>query len=298
MADRPASLSRRAADWTVDRLIRALLERALAMPYDRRVPFMGATLRRLAPMAGYRRRVLDQLRFIYPDWPESRRETVADAVADNAGRTLIETYSGSEFTARVAGTEIAGPGLAALNTARADRRPAILITGHFGNHEAPRHVLTAQGYEIGGLYRPMRNPAFNAHYVQTLAPVSGPVFAQGRQGTIGFARFLKSGGIGVLLFDVWAKGGAPIRFLGQPAPTATSAADLALRYGAALIPVFARRNPDGLSFAVEMDAPITPGDPVTMTRAATAALETRIRATPEQWFWFHRRWKPERQRPG
>ena len=298
MAHRPASLTRRATEWTVDRLARALVDRALAMPYERRVPFMGAALRRIAPIIGYQRRALEQLRFIYPDWTEAQRSDVADAVADNAGRTLIETYSGPEFTAQIADTPVVGPGLAALATARDAGRPVILVTGHFGNHEAPRHILTARGYTIGGLYRPMRNPGFNQHYVETLAPVSGPIFPQGRQGTMGFARFLKSGGIGVLLFDVWAKGGAEIPFLGQPALTATSAADLALRYNAALIPVFARRAPDGLSFAVEMDAPIPPSDPLTMTQAASDALEVRIRQTPEQWFWFHRRWKPERRRRG
>ena len=80
-------------------------------------------------------------------------------------------------------------------------------------------------------------------------------------------------------------------FLGHPARTALSAAELALRLKADLIPFFATRLPDGVSFRVELDAPIPPSDPETMTLAITRALETRILAHPGQWFWVHRRWK-------
>jgi KDO2-lipid IV(A) lauroyltransferase len=31
-----------------------------------------------------------------------------------------------------------------------------------------------------------------------------------------------------------------------------------------------------------------------MTQALNDSLAARIRQTPEQWFWMHRRWKPER----
>jgi KDO2-lipid IV(A) lauroyltransferase len=32
-----------------------------------------------------------------------------------------------------------------------------------------------------------------------------------------------------------------------------------------------------------------------MTQALNDSLAARVRAHPEQWFWIHRRWKPERQ---
>lgn len=164
------------------------------------------------------------------------------------------------------------------------------MTGHFGNHEAPRQALTQRGYTIGGLYRPIANPYFNAHYEQTMLSMSGAVFAQGRKGTAGFVKMLKNGGMGTLLFDVRASRYPKIPFMGQPAHTATSVADIALKLDALVVPYFGTRQADGLSFDVAIEDPIALTDPDTMMREVTARLETRVRAHPEQWFWVHRRW--------
>jgi KDO2-lipid IV(A) lauroyltransferase len=87
-----------------------------------------------------------------------------------------------------------------------------------------------------------------------------------------------------------------MNFMGQPAPTLTSAADIALRTGALLVPFFGVRKPDGVGFDVIFEAPVAHSDPVEMMRDVTRRLEARIRDHPEQWFWIHRRWKPKRQR--
>ena len=35
-----------------------------------------------------------------------------------------------------------------------------------------------------------------------------------------------------------------------------------------------------------------------VTQKANAVLENMVRSAPEQWFWFHRRWKNDPDRPG
>lgn len=270
---------------------RGLIGLALALPYAWRVAMMGALMPRvIGPLAGYRRRALDNLALIWPQMPLNQRRSIATQALDNAGRTLIENYSTAEFTGRQASVTPTGAGLAALAQAQAESRPVILVSGHFGNYEAARAALVARGYTIGGLYRPMTNRYFNAHYVRTMEAFGGPIFPQGRAGTAGFVRHLKSAGLLVLLFDQHAAG-AQISFLGKPAHTALSAAELALRYNADLIPFYATRQPDGLSFAVELEAPIPHSTPEAMTTALTRSLEARILAHPGQWFWIHRRWK-------
>ena len=271
---------------------RGLIGLALALPYRWRVGFGGWLVRQVVgPLAGYRTRARANLALIWPDRPEAERNAIADACLDNAGRTLIENYSAAAFQAHAAATEPQGPGYAALIAARDAGRPVILVSGHFGNYEAARAALVARGFEIGGLYRNLRNRYFNAHYVRTMEAFGGPVFPQGRAGTAGFVRHLKAGGQLVLLFDQDVPTGAALPFLGQPARTALSAAELALRLKAELIPFFAIRQPGGLDFRVELDAPVPHGDPETMMRQVTAALEERVRAHPGQWFWIHRRWK-------
>lgn len=284
------------ADWLADGALRGLIATVLKLPYEQRVPLMGSTLRRaLGPLVGYRKRAEENLAMIYPDMPDADRRTIAEGCCDNFGRTLIENYAWQEFAERLGQTQPSGPGLDALAQAAADKRPVIFVTAHFGNHEAPRQVLTAMGYEIGGLYRPMQNPYFNAHYAKTMTSWGGPVFEQGRRGTMGFARHLKTGGMGTLLFDVSAKG-AVIPFLGHPAHTATSAADIALKMDALIIPYFGIRQPDGLSFNVEIEAPVEAASPRAMMLDMTHRLEAQIARNPAQWFWIHRRWKTRGKR--
>lgn len=271
---------------------RGLIGLALALPYPWRVGLMGWLMRRvIGPLAGYRQRALENLALVWPDLPAAQRQAIAAASLDNAGRTLIENYSTRAFTARAARIEPEGAGYPALLAARQAKRPVILVSGHFGNYEAARAALVAQGFDIGGLYRNLSNRYFNAHYVRTMEAFGGPVFPQGRAGTAGFVRHLKEGGQLVLLFDQDVPGAPVLDFLGHPARTAMSAAELALRLKADLIPFFATRMPDGLSFRVDLDAPIPHSDARTMTAALTRALEARVKDHPGQWFWIHRRWK-------
>jgi Kdo2-lipid IVA lauroyltransferase/acyltransferase len=271
---------------------RGLIGLALTLPYSLRLRFVGWLMRRvIGPLAGYTRRARANLSLIWPGKPEAEREAIVAASLDNAGRTLIENYSTASFLRRATAITPEGPGVAALEAARSERRPVILVSGHFGNYEAARAALVARGFVIGGLYRNLSNRYFNAHYVRTMEAFGGPVFPQGRAGTAGFVRHLKAGGQLVLLFDQDVHSGVPLPFLGLPARTALSAAELALRLKADLIPFFAIRQPDGLNFRVELDAPVPHSDPETMMRQVTAALEARIIAQPGQWFWIHRRWK-------
>jgi Kdo2-lipid IVA lauroyltransferase/acyltransferase len=269
---------------------RGLIGFALLLPYRWRVPLMGWLMRYVVgPVAGYRKRADENLAMIWPDLPLNQRNSIAAKALDNAGRTLMENYSTAEFTARQSQLEPSGAGVAALEKAAAENRPVVLVSGHFGNYEAARACLVARGFTIGGLYRPMSNPYFNAHYIRTMEAFGGPVFPQGRAGTAGFVKHLKAGGLLVLLFDQRASG-AEIDFLGHPAKTALSAAELALRYDADLIPFYGTRLPDGLNFTVELEAPIAKGSALEMTQALSQSLEARVRSHPEQWFWVHRRW--------
>ena len=284
-------------DWLTDRGLRALIWLALRLPLRFRLWLMGRLVARvIAPIAGYRTRAEANLTHVWPDMPAETVRRIADAVADNAGRTMIENYGVAELRARMADAPLGGAGLAAVEEARATGRPVLFVTGHYGNFEAPRAALVARGYQIGGLYRPMSNPFFNAHYARNMHALSGPVFEQGRRGTMGLIRHIREGGMAVLLFDVYDSAGATFDFLGQPAPTLTSAAEIALKTGALLVPFFGIRGPDGVQFTCVFEAPIEHSDALTMTQEMSRRLEARIKDDPTQWFWIHRRWKPKRQR--
>ena len=137
--------------WLQNLFLRSLIGLALLLPYSARVRFFGALMRRvIAPVIGYRARALENLALIWPGMDLAKRQAIAAQVADNVGRTLIENYSNKDFMARMAKIVPAGPGMAALMAARATGQAAILVTGHFGNYEAARAALVAQGFAVGG----------------------------------------------------------------------------------------------------------------------------------------------------
>lgn len=289
MSDQPAFSVRH---WLQDRALRALIWGLLRLPYRWRVPLCGWVMSRvIAPLAGYRKRIRDNLALVLPDLPPEEVRRITLAVPDNVGRTVIEIYSGPEFVAHAVRHPLTGPGVAALEAAHQAKRPVILVTGHFGNYDASRAALIARGYRVGALYMPMANRHFNDHYVAAISGIGTPLFPRGRTGLADMVRHLRSGGMLGMLVDQHMTHGEELTFFGREALTALSAAELALRYDALLVPTYAVRKADGLSFDIIVEAPIAQGTPDAMTQALNDSLEALVRSHLDQWFWVHRRWK-------
>ncbi|MFK7869993.1 MAG: lysophospholipid acyltransferase family protein [Roseobacter sp.] len=284
---------RRVGHYLSNLLIVGVIRLAKLLPYEKRVPFVGWLVAQfIGPVAGYRRRALDNLARIYPDMPMDERRRIAKKCLNNVGRTFIEFYSADEFLPRLSTNPLEGPGLALLEEAAAQGRPVLLVGGHYGNFESVRAALVGRGFPVGGFYRNMANPFFNEHYVAAIETFGGPGFAQSRKGTAEFVRHLKNGGQVVFFLDQHVMGAPVLDFMGQPARTSLSAAELSLRFDALLIPFYGTRNADGLTFTTILEAPIAPTDPMTMTQQINDSLGARVYADPTQWFWVHRRWRP------
>jgi KDO2-lipid IV(A) lauroyltransferase len=285
-------------DWIdrlADRGFRSLIWLMHRLPWHRRIVTCGWLCARvLGPLAGYRRRAEDGLALILPELSPAERRRIATACLDNVGRTVIENYSPTDQLRDTAVLKPGGPGWSAIEAARKSRRPIVFVSAHFGNWQAARAALNQRGYDIGGLYRPFNNPYMNAHYVESIEQVGGRAYARSRRGLAAFLRTLKDGGQAAMMLDQYVADGTVLDFMGQPAATSLSAAEMALRHGALLVPIYGRRLADGLSFEMIIEEPIPHSDPATMTQALNDSLAARIRETPEQWFWMHRRWKPDR----
>lgn len=280
------------ADRASNTAIRVVFAGARLLPYPQRVAAMGWIVARIAaPIAGWDKRVRDNLAYVWPDLPEAQVRRMMRDVPDNFGRSLAETYAGPIFAARVGDSPLTGPGVEALAEAHRAKRPVLLITGHFGNYDAMRAALLARGYPVGALYNPMSNPLFNAHYVEAMEGIGKPMFERGRKGLAEMVRFLRGGGMVGVVADHFIMHGTRLEFLGKPAWTALSAAEMGLKYNALVIPTYAVRQPDGLSFRLIVDHPIPHSTPETMTQAMNDSLGALVKDHPEQWFWIHRRWK-------
>ena len=264
---------------------------ARVLPYRWRIPFAGwLTSRVLAPLAGYRKRVRENLAFVRPDLKPAEVERLARRVPDNAGRNMIELYS-PEFPEHARKSPVIGPGLPDVNQARDAGLPVIFVTAHFGSFNAARMAMMEQGFNMGVFYRPMANRPFNEHYVAAMAALSEPMFEQGRKGMIQMVKHLRSGGVLAILNDLNAHDGVPLDYFGKPALTSLATAEMALKFDALLVPVWGLRDENGLTFTIHTESPIPHSDPVTMTREFNTRLERVVRDNMHQWFWIHRRWK-------
>lgn len=174
----------------------------------------------------------------------------------------------------------------------------MFVSGHIGNYDVGRAILIQQGHNVGGLYRRMNYKRFNEFYVAHISAIGTPLFLRNRRGMAEMVRHLKGGNAVAILIDQFMRSGADLTFFGQPARTALSAAELALKYDALVVPCYALREPDGMHFRMILEAPIPHTTAEEMTQALNDSLEGQVRAHLDQWLWVHRRWKQRGTRKG
>ncbi len=281
--------------WCVNAILMGIVKTLKLFPFRMRSNIGGWLVRGpLGRLTGYRKRVYKNLQHVWSDKPDTH-DKIAQETLDNAGRTFVENFYPKDFQENNTNIEIWGDGLQDLLDASAKGQSIVLVSGHFGNHEALRWGLNKYDMPIGGIYRPMANRYFNKFYLKLIQieGKSGPLFPVGRKGTRACRQALKDGGVAiVILIDLRVASGEELEFLGKPAMTSTAAAAFAIESNALYVPYFSMRTPDRHGFSVEIAKPIPHTTSTAMTIAATRLLEDRIEKDPGNWFWVHRRWAP------
>lgn len=248
---------------------------------------LGRLIGRRVPSA--RRRVEENLKLIRPGMTaEARADLAAEAGASmcmwGAEYMRLASLAADPSLRQVEGAEH-------VLAAKAEGRPILFVTAHFGSWEFVRLAARDLGVETGILYRAFNNPAFDAH-AQTLIKAGGePVMHKGRQGSRSLLRLIGKRGAAMILVDQRQTGAPLAPFLGRSAETSTAVAELARRSGAALIPASAVRVRAGKEYRVRFEAPVEAGDPVEMMAEVNARIGAWVDAHPGQWFWMHRRWR-------
>jgi len=262
------------------------------LPYERRVRLAGWVGRTIMTRSSsIRPRIRAAVLHLFPDLPEAEVARICTSVPENLARSAVELVSGQDFYAHAAQTPISGPGWDALQEARRAGRPALLLIAHFGNFGAVGAALKARGFRVGAFYNPLPDPATNRFYTQSLSLLSDPLFPSGREGVAKMLRHLRGGGMVAISNDLDRPHGVMLDFLGKPARTVLSMAEMALKYDALLVPVYGIRREDGLHFDITIDTPVPHGDPAEMTQALNDSLGRMVTLHKEQWLWWHRRWK-------
>ena len=253
------------------------------------------------------RRIAERnLEAAFPARPASERRAIARAAFVHFGRLLFEllkfsTLSPESMLARV---EFDGEERARL--AYAQGKGVLFFTGHFGFWECQALAHAVKLRPIGVLARSLDNARLNELLEQIRAATGNHVIY--RHGAVRKVLKTLAAGEGVaLLIDqhmhspdaIW------VNFFRRPAATTSTLAALALRTGAAVIPVFAEPLPGGrYKFIYEppVERPKEEGPEAIreFTQRCTDVLEMHVRRRPQLWLWMHRRWRdaPTPDAPG
>jgi KDO2-lipid IV(A) lauroyltransferase len=170
---------------------------------------------------------------------------------------------------------------------------AVIVTGHLGNWEAAGAAVSQLGMPLAAVVKRQSNSRFDGLLVESRRRLGiEPIYME--EARVRMPDLIRSGVSVALVADQDARNrGIFVPFLGRPASTFRGPARLALQTGAPLFFGAAIREGDGYRAVVE---PVIadrngPGAERELTRSWVERLEYRVRLHPEQYFWFHRRWK-------
>ncbi len=183
-------------------------------------------------------------------------------------------------------------------TANAKGKGILSIVAHFGNWELLPVGIPIYARPIHIVYRPLDNKIIDniVEYVRTMRGNS--LIPKGGSGKK-IMELLKQNQIIGILSDqnVDTYEGVFVDFFGRPACTGAGLAVMAMRSGAPVIAIFPARQKSG-RYKVIVKPPIEAvrtgnyeADLVFNTQRFTKIIEEIVREYPEQWFWFHQRWK-------
>jgi len=237
---------------------------------------------------GARTRVMENLDYVWPDLTAGEKRRILKATGAEFIRLVIEYV---RFSIPKENVEVRVTGIEHLEAARDAGMGAVLVTAHLGNWEAIRLAAQRAGCESGIIYRAFNNRYVDRYARNLIAGLGEPVLHKGRRGMRRLVAHVAHGGTMLIVVDQRTTGAPMLPFLGKPAETVTAAAALAARTGAALIPAVARRNVDERCFEVIFEPPVTGPNPEQMMSTVNDRISCWIEETPEQWFWFHHRWK-------
>lgn len=228
---------------------------------------------------------------------ERRVKRTARKCFENLGKNVIEFMQFPRMTPKQIQRYVRFEGVQHIENALAQGKGAIILTGHFGNWELLAASIAATIAPLSPIGRELRSPRLNA-LVTSYREKAGYSTIDRDTGVRQALRCLKNNELLGIVADVdTTVNGVFVDFFGQPAYTPYSPIAFALKTGAAILPSFIIRQPDGSHRAIiEPPLPLKRYDVkekelVYNTQKFTKIIESYIQKYPEQWIWMHKRWK-------
>ena len=280
------------------------LRRALAYP-DWRGRVLYGLLRGVFALVPIRRKlVLEALERAFPEKDKKWRRATLKGLYSHYSWMIVEFLAAvndpslvDQMVVEVEGREIGDKVLAS-------GKGCFVLSGHIGNWEISGAWLPRNGYPCEPAARDADDESFAALIERYRASLGEHTLRKGALNVRGMVRDALAGKwIGLIADQDAGPRAMPVTFLGRRTTMVEGPAALALTAKLPLITFYTvRLGP--FKHRGYFLPPVCDGTEgrskeniAEYTRRANAVLEDMVRSAPEQWFWFHRRWKYDPDNP-
>ena len=244
-----------------------------------------------------RRLALANLTIAFPVRSPRERRAIARATYMTVGRHLLDLIKLGSMPRDRLMSLVEFEGADTVEQAYARGRGVIFYSGHFGFWELQAMAHAYRFEPMALVFRTLDNPRLDALLERVRTRCGTRVIY--RRGAI--RRVLRElaakRGVGMLIDQhIHDSSAVYVDFFNRPAATTSALALLALRTGAAVVPIFSLPLPGGryrMVYEPAVEPPRTEGPEAVreFTERCTNVLERYVRRYPQLWLWMHRRWR-------
>mgnify|MGYP000497595163 CR=1 FL=1 len=291
--------------WLIAQLMFGFLNFLKIFPADGAIRFADWLMRKIGPRMPRHKLMLVNLRNAFPEKSDAEIEEIALGSWGNMGRLAAEyVFLDRLFDFDPERSEpgrIEVSGIPLFLDLRDNPRPFIVFTGHTGNFELLPVAGAAFGLHVTVLFRPPNNPYVAQKVFDFRSARMGKLVPSHAGSSFTLARQLEAGqGVGVLVDQKFRKG-LKSRFFGIDVTTNPLVPKLVRQFDCEVYPARCIRLP-GNRYRLEIEPKFEiPRDSkgnldlTAMAQMLNDKVESWVREYPEQWLWYHDRWKIKRK---
>jgi KDO2-lipid IV(A) lauroyltransferase len=288
-------------DRLLGRIVKYLLATLRRSNPDRASDMCGAMMRRIGPLLPAHRIGRANLKAAFPNRDSAWIEQTLRSAWENLGRVAGEyvhlgrlwDYDPDHPNAG----RIVSDDVPVFVDLRDDGLPALCFAAHLANWELPAVMAAKHGMASAVVYRMPNNKAVAKEITRIRAPLMGRLIRSRAQAPLEMAASLDRGEHLGMLVDQHFSRGVDVTFFGRRCKANPTIARLARQFECPVVGVRVIRLPDR-RFRIEAEKPLSLPrdregrvDVAATTQLITNVVERWIREHPEQWLWFHRRWR-------
>ena len=239
------------------------------------------------------------LAMAFPEKSMTERQVILRNEYRHLGWLLAEFCQMPRYTAENTRGFLGYEGLEHFLAAEQRGKGVLIVTGHLGAWELSSFYHSLMGHPMSMVIRRLDNARVDG-LVNRIRCMHGNQVLHKDDFARGLLAAMREGrSVGILMdTNMTPPQGVFVPFFRIQACTASGLARVALKTDATVLPGFLLWHEQTQQYVLTFGKPIellrsgdSEADVLATTAQCTAAIESYIRAYPEQWLWVHRRWK-------